>query len=287
MLDDGTEAQFELPRKGAGGAARLAGLVALFLAAAGLAGWWVRDELPFGFLQPAAGPELVAPAPPDWRMARLGEFGEDLRSGVIGIFGTDGGDRMLAYTALGGGEIVAILSHGEADEPVTRASIVRIDGGADLSTADLPVPDGITGASLAPAGVSGFYLAQTGPEGVTLSAYGEGVTPKWERRLIRTAVPKRSAIVLSGDDGLILIGPAETEGRLSVAAYDTTGAQHWQRTFEAPEDGRCSGSFWTRGIFLAYESLVSAGAPRRTPLGWRLAAKLFSNRRPAHRWTPW
>lgn len=261
LLDDGTEAEFEPPKRGSGGWAIGAGVLAIVLTGAAGAAWWFRDALPLDMFRPSSQPVITAAAPPDWRMARLEEFGEDLRGGVIGVFGTDGEDRLLAFTALAGGELIAVLAHPGTDGRAERASLVRLDGGAALRAERLPAAEGITGASLAPSGVSGFYLAVTGPEGVRLAAYGEGAAPRWERRIARTAAPLKPALVLAGEDGAVLVGPAEAAGRLAIAGFDTSGAQLWQRTAEAPEEGRMFAHLTEGGgVFVAYEARVLGGA---------------------------
>ena len=267
FLDDGTEAEFETPNRGSLAWPLGLSLLAIILAGAAGAAWWFRDALPFDLLRPALKTEVAAAATPDWRMARLGEFGEELRGGVIGVFGTDGEDRLLAFTPLASGELVTVLSHPGTEEPARRASLVRLDGSAELRASGLVVPEGITGASLAPAGVSGFYLAVTGPTGVRLAAYGEGAAPVWERRVERSVPPQKSALVLTVDGAAVLVGPAEAAGRIAVAAYDPAGAQLWQRTFEAPEDGRVfARQTDADGVFVAYESLVSGEAAEASAL---------------------
>lgn len=255
VLDDGTEAEFEPARARSGG--WVPGLMVLVLLTSGAAGaaWWFRDALPMDFLSLADRPATLAAPAPDRRMARREEFGPDLRDGVISVFGTDGEDRVLAFTALDSGELITVLSHPATDGSAGRASIVRVDGSAELGVRALAVPEGLTGASLAPAGVSGFYLALTEPGGVRLLSYGEGAVPAWERRVDRAAPPQKSALVLAGSGAVFLIGPAEADQRLGIAAYDPNGAQLWQRTFIAPEDGRVFAALTEAGgVFAAFET---------------------------------
>lgn len=254
---DGTPADFET---GAPGKARWGIVAAVLLAALGAlgaAGWVWRADL--ADLLPGARPEAAAAAPetPHWRLARREDFAEPLRAGLIGVFGTSGEDRPEAFAVLGSGELVTVLG-APAGAPGTIA-LLRMDGSAEPGTILIDAPDGLIGASLAPGPVTGVYLALTEPAGVRLMAYEDGAAPVWTREMDRSPAPLRRAEVIAAGGRVYLAGPAESAGRISVAAYAEDGAQLWQRSFEAPEEGRIFVSAADAGgLFLAFETAVTA-----------------------------
>lgn len=267
-LGDGSAAEFETGERRA---LPLAGLLAgLFLLAAGLgaAGWFWRADLTA--LVAAARPETVSagpglpglPEPPDWRLDRRGAFEGPLAGGLIGIFGTRGDDRPQAFAALAGGELVTLLVTEGQDGGAPGAALVTVDGSPPLGQRPVALPDGFLGASLAASPDGGYYLALTGAGGVTLGAYGAGAAPVWERQVARSAPPGRRAEVIAADGQVYLAGAAESEGRLGIAAYGEDGALIWQRSFEAPEDGRLFASPRAAGgLFMAFETaFTEAGA---------------------------
>ena len=262
---DGTPADFET---GAPGKTRWGIAAAVLLAALGAlgaAGWVWRAEL--ADLLPGARPQAAAAAPeaPHWRLARREDFAEPLRAGLIGVFGTGGEDRPEAFAVLGSGELVTVLG-ASAGAPGTIA-LLRMDGSAEPGTILIDAPEGLIGASLAPGQVTGVYLALTEPAGVRLMAYEDGAAPVWTREMARSPAPQRRAEVIAAGGRVYLAGPAESAGRISVAAYAEDGAQLWQRSFEAPEEGRIFVSAADAGgLFLAFETAVTASGAEAVAL---------------------
>jgi len=264
-LGDGSAAEFETgERRGL----PLAGLLAgVFMVAAGLAsaGWLWRADLTA--LVSEARPETVSAGPglpeqADWRLDRRGAFEGPLAGGLIGIFGTRGDDRPQAFAALAGGELVTLLVTEGQDGGAPGAALVTVDGSELLGLRPVALPEGFLGASIAASPDGGYYLALTGAGGVTLGAYGAGAAPAWERKVARSAPPGRRAEVIAADGQVYLAGAAESEGRLGIAAYGEDGALIWQRSFEAPEDGRLFASpREAGGLFMAFETaFTGAGA---------------------------
>lgn len=255
--EDGTPADFETGAPGKMRRGIAAGVLLAVLGALGAAGWVWRAEI--ADLVPGARPEPVAARPeaPHWRLSRREDFAEPLRAGLIGVFGTSGEDRPEAFAVLGSGELVTVLG-APAGAPGTIA-LLRMDGSAEPGTILIDAPDGLIGASLAPGAVTGLYLALTEPAGVRLMAYEDGAAPVWTREMARSPAPLRRAEVIAAGGRVYLAGPAESAGRLSVAAFAEDGAQLWQRSFEAPEEGRVFVSAAEEGgLFLAFETSVTA-----------------------------
>lgn len=257
MLEDGTDAEFETGAPARAPLGLIAGVFLLAAAGLGAAGWGWRAELGALFSSEAPVAATVTEDAPGWRLARRDEFAEPLTSGLIGVFGTSGEDTPAAFAALGSGELVTLLS-GPVGTP-GPVFLVRLDGSADLGVIPLAAPGGLVGASLAPGEADGFYLALTEPSGVRLLAFQDGIAPVWSRDLARGLAPERQAKVIAAGGQVYLAGPAESAGRLSVAAYAPAGgALLWQRSFEAPEDGRLFASpLESGGLFLAYETAVA------------------------------
>lgn len=256
-LEDGSTAEFETgERRGVPLGIVLGGLLLL---AAGLAaaGWWWRAELVAHLpAKPAAasGTDDL----PDWRLARREEFDGPLAAGLIGSFGTHGEDRPEAFAALASGELITLLVTEAKDGSSPRAALVTVDGSQTLGHRPVTLPDGFVGASLAPAASGGYYLALTGAGGVRLQAFGDGPAPVWEREVARTTPTLRRADVIAADGQVYLAGAAEGDGRLGIAAFGEDGALIWQRSFQAPEDGRFFASpREAGGLFAAFETLVN------------------------------
>jgi len=258
LMEDGTAAEFESghpPSRRAGLvlAALTLGLVSLCAAA-----WWFRSDLLGRLPGPSGVAAEVTEEAPDWRLARRDEFDPSVRDGVIAVFGAGGEDRVLAFASLGSGELVTVLTApGEAGD-ARAVRVVRIDGTSQLGSFSVPMPAGVTGASLAAGDVDGFYLALTGPAGTALQAYGDGAAPLWQRDVKLAAAPRTAASVIVSGDLVYLAGPSETAGRVSVAAFEAGGAQVWQRSFAAPDGARLFVSEMPdSGLFLALETAVT------------------------------
>jgi len=234
-------------------------MAALLILLAGLAaaGWCWRGELLERLPGARAGAASAPPETPGRRLARRGDFAQPLQAGLMGVFAASGEGRTQAFAVLVSGELVTVPGP-PPGEPGT-AAIVRMNGAAEPATILPEAPAGLLGASLSAGRVTGFYVALTQASGVRLLAWEEGASPAWTRETPLRPAPQRKAEVVAGGGQVYLAGPAESPGRLSVAACGEDGAQLWQHSFGAPKEGRAFAAAPEEGgLFLAFGTSASA-----------------------------
>lgn len=266
-LGDGREATFEPVRRGAG--TGWAWLFAGLMVITGLAsaGWWWRADLLALTTSRSAAAQVAAPAAPDWRAQARGLFLPPLDEGLIALFGTEGEDRLLAFAALGNGELVSLVETGAGEEDAVQW-IVRFDGSETLDVFPVEVRGEVSGAALAPLGVDGFLLAFAGTGDGRLEAYGTTRTPRWRQALPAAQPGAPPPVLLSGGDLAYVISGPDEAGRAFVSAYDIAGSLLWQRTFDAIGARQSAGALAPgEGVLVAFAA-PRAGTGQEVTLTW-------------------